>query len=595
MTAAWRKLGALVGDAVRLAKPYFSSEERAVGFGLLAAVIALNLLAVYLNVVYTYWYKIAYNALEAKDAPAFWSSLFTYRFVTGFPYFVPGFVANAALTIVSGVYAYYLSQMLQIRWRRWYTERLVRDWLACRAYYQIGLTARAGTPLDNPDQRISEDVGSFVASNLSLGISLLSNVVTLISFIGVLWVIGPPLRIGGVVIQGYLVWFAIVYSIAGTYFTQLIGRRLVPLTFQQQQVEADFRFNLVRIRENTEQIALYRGEAEEETGLAGRFAAIYANWWRIMGRTKALNFFTIGFAQVALIFPIMVAAPNYFSGVFTLGVLLQIAQIFGNVQGALSWFVSSYPDLVTWRATVQRLDGFERAVAEAHARAAAGGLASATDGGALRLEDLRVDLPDGRPLIEQERFEIPPGEPLALTGPSGIGKSTLFRVIADIWPYVRGRIEKPAGTLMFLPQRPYVPLGSLKRAVAYPKRDDEVDDATVRGALEAVGLGAFAGRIGEVDNWALRLSGGEQQRLALARALVVAPDWLFLDESLSALEEGAIAELFATLRERLPRTQIVTITHQDGVDALHGRHAAVVADGGPARIGAIEPSPAPAV
>jgi vitamin B12/bleomycin/antimicrobial peptide transport system ATP-binding/permease protein len=568
---AARKLGSLVSDAVRLARPYFASEEKWSAFGLLIATIGLNLAGVYLNVVYTYWYKIAYNALQAKDAGAFWASMFTYRFVVGFPYFVPGFLENAAVTIVAAVYAYYLSQMLQIRWRRWYTTRLVGAWLDRRAYYRISLTAKAGTYLDNPDQRISEDIRDFVASNLTLGMSLLSNVVTLVSFIGVLWLIGPPLRIGGIVVQGYLVWVAVLYSIAGTYFTQLIGRRLVPLTYQQQQVEADFRFNLVRVRENTEQIALYRGEGDESQGLGTRFGAIYANWWAIMKRTKSLNFFTIGFAQMAIIFPIIVAAPNYFTGIFTLGVLMQIAQIFGNVQGALSWFVTSYPDLVTWRATVQRLDGFERAVRDARSANEAPQLATTISGAALHMEDLAVDLPDGKQLLEAERLDLERDGPIAISGPSGAGKSTLFRVMAEIWPFARGRMVKPKGRLMFLPQRPYVPLGSLKRAVVYPDREDGIDDARVQTALEAVGLGSFAQRLGEVDNWTLRLSGGEQQRLALARVLIAAPDWLFLDEAMSAIEENAVPPLFALLRERLPKMQIVSITHQDAVRALHGR------------------------
>lgn len=569
------KLIAIVADAWRLGAPYFSSVERWRARGLLAAIVALNLVGVYLNVVYTFWYRVAYNALQDKNAPAFWSSMFTYRVVPGFPFFVPGFTEIAVLTILAGVYAYYLGQMLQIRWRRWMTSRFVADWLDQRSYYRISLEARAGTPLDNPDQRIADDVGAFVQSNIALGISMISNIVTLFSFIGVLWFIAPPLHIGGVVIAGYLVWVAIVYSVVGTYLTQLIGRRLVPLTFQQQQVEADFRFGLIRVRENTEQIALYHGEREESAGLTERFTAIYDNWWRIMRRTKTLNFFTIGFTQVAIIFPLIVAAPGYFSGIFTLGVLLQIGQIFGNVQGALSWFVSSYPDLVAWRATVQRLDGFERAVREAHASAVAPGLVSTAGDGALELDRVIVDLPDGRPLLDVERLEIPSGSPLAIVGPSGVGKSTFFRVLAGIWPFARGRIVTPAGRLMFVPQRPYVPLGSFKRAVVYPQHEADVPDAAVIAALTDVGLAAFTAHLDEVDNWTLRLSGGEQQRLALARALIEAPDWLFLDEAMSALEEPGIAALFATLRRRLPHAQIVTITHQHVVEELHPRRAVV--------------------
>jgi putative ATP-binding cassette transporter len=567
---ALRTIASVLGEALRLAKPYFASEERWIAIGLVAAIIALTLVGVYLNVVYTYWYKVAYNALQVKNAHAFWTSMFTYRMVKGFPYFIPGFCEIAVLTIVAGVYAFYLGQMLQIRWRRWLTTNFVRGWLSRHAYYRISLSGGEGVGLDNPDQRISDDLGSFVSSNLSLGTSLLSNIVTLLSFLGVLWAIGPPLHVGGVVVHGYLVWVAVIYSIAGTYFTQLIGRKLVPLTFQQQRVEADFRYNLVTVRQNTEQIALYGGEAEEAAGLAERFNAIYLNWWKIMKRTKALNFFSIGFTQVAVVFPIVVAAPNYFSGVFTLGVLLQIATIFGNVQGALSWFVSSYQDLVGWRATVQRLTGFERAIAEAHTQADAKELRVGRNGSALHVDDLSIALPNGNPLLDLRNVEIARGVPLAITGPSGTGKSTLFRVIAGIWPFARGRILKPDARMMFLPQRPYLPLGSLKRAVVYPHREDDISDEAVRSALTSVGLDAMVNRLRDVDNWNLRLSGGEQQRLALARGLLAAPDWLFLDEAMSALDETAAGEMYETLRLKLPRTQIVSVTHHSSVEAHQG-------------------------
>jgi putative ATP-binding cassette transporter len=590
MIGAARRFGSLLGDAARLAKPYFASQEKWNAWTLLGVVIGLSLVGVYLNVVFTFWYKVAYNALQSKNSAAFWSSMFTYRMVHGFPYVVPGFSEIAALAIIAAVYAFYLSQMLQIQWRQWLTTKFIRAWLDRRAYYQISLEARAGTPLDNPDQRIADDIRAFVTSNLTLGVGFLTNLATLFSFVGILYLIGPPLRVGGIVIHGYLVWAALVYSIAGTYFTQLIGRKLVPLTFQEQQVEADFRFNLVRIREHTEQIALYRGEDEEAKGLGERFHAIYLNWWKIMQRTKALNFFTIGFAQVAVVFPIVVAAPNYFSGIFTLGVLMQIASIFGNVQSALSWFVTSYPDLVAWRATIQRLDGFERAVHRAHVQSKSRELAMTAGGKTLRLKNLKVCLPDGTMFLEQGRFEVEGGEPLAIAGLSGVGKSTLLRVVAGIWPFVRGEITQPEGRLMFLPQRPYLPLGSLKHAAVYPMQEDDVADETVGAALTEVGLGIFASRLKEIDNWTLRLSGGEQQRLALARVLIVAPDWLFLDEAMSAIEEERIATLFAVLREHLPGTQIISVTHQKTVAALHPRRAeiAVGADGR-RRITVLEP------
>ncbi len=543
-----------------LAKPYFRSEERWLAIGLLVTVFLLNLLLTELNVEFTYWTRYLYNALQDKNFAAFMRLIFLYERVPVFPYFVIGYVEYAALFTVIAVYALYLNQMLQIRWRQWLTRNFIESWLSDRAYYNISL-ARTGTVgIDNPDQRISQDLASFTTSTLSLGLDLMSNLVTLVSFIAVLYVTSGSIRIFGITIHGYMLWLAILYSVAGTWITHKIGKKLIRLNFLQQKVEADFRYNLIKVRENTEAIALAGGEKDELVSLKEHFAHIRDNWWAIMRRTKLLGFFTNTFNSVAGNFAIIAAAPRYFAGAIQLGDLVQLSQVFSNVQGPLSWIVSSYTDLVNLRATVSRLHGFKEAVSAARIASRGGPKVVAMDN-TLRLDNLTLSLPDGRKLIENASLALPPGLPVLLTGPSGAGKSTLFRAIAGIWPFGSGSIVRPSGSVLFLPQKPYFPLGSLKRSAVYPGDETKYDDETVRAALEAVELSHLAGRLNEVENWGQILSGGEQQRLALARALIAKPDWLFLDEATSALDQQQAARIQATLRRLLPKTTFVAISH----------------------------------
>lgn len=570
-----------VAEAWRLAKPYFRSPEKWAAYGLLAAVMVLNLITVYGQVLNTYWFKYAYNALQQKQAGAFWALAVSYERVPVFPYFIPGFLGIGAILTVASTYAVYLQQMLQIRWWRWLTESFVGDWMAGRAYYQIALKGETGTPVDNPDQRIADDLNNFVAGNLTLAISFVTNIVSIISYVGILWAASAPMRLFGAHVPGYLVWTALLYSGLGTLIAHLIGRRLIDLNFLQQRYQADMRFNLVRIRENTEQIALYGGEQEEASGVMRRFGAIQLNWWQIMRRTKAFNFFALGFTNFAIFVSLIVGAPDYFAGIISLGVLMLINSSFNNVQAAFSWFVSSYQQIITWRATVQRLDGFERAVREAGARGAHPGFTLTGEGGEeLRAENLAIELPNGGKLLSEPRLVFGRGGALAITGPSGAGKSTLLRALAGIWPFGHGRISRPAGRLMFLPQKPYFPLGTLKQAVSYPRPPAEVADDAVRQALSDVGLPRLADRLGAVENWALRLSGGEQQRLALARALIAKPDWLFLDEAFSALDEEAARALFAMVQARLPETQLISVAHHASLLALHPRRATFASGAG---------------
>jgi putative ATP-binding cassette transporter len=568
-----RRVRAFLSDAWALARPYWVSEERGRGLVLLAAVVALNLSLVGMTVVLTYWQRAFYNALENRDPATFWSLIFLGGEADGT--WFPGFCIVAAAYILIAVYQLYLRQALQIRWRRWLTERYLSDWLSDRAYYRIALTD-PGT--DNPDQRIADDIRLFVDDTLSLGLGLMNSVVTLFSFIFVLWSLSGPLEVLGISIPGYMVWVAVIYSVLGSVLAHLVGRRLIHLNFLQQRVEADFRYALVRVRDNVEGVALYGGEADEQRGLRARFSALMENWWGIMVATKRLTFFTAGFTQVATIFPIVVAAPAYFSGRIPLGGLIQTSSAFGQVQGALSWFVDNYARLTEWRATVERLTGFSHAISRARA-AEPGAAADAAASDAVTLEGVTLSLPDGRVLVQDASLRVARGEAVLVTGASGSGKSTLFRAIAGIWPFGGGRIHLPAGArALFLPQRPYLPLGSLRRAVCYPLNAAEVPDRTVHDALEAVGLGRLIPRLDEEDAWERRLSGGEQQRLAFARALLVRPDFLFLDEATASLDPAAEEALYALVKGRLAGSAILSIAHRPAVARFHDRGLRV-ADG----------------
>ncbi|WP_135467045.1 ABC transporter ATP-binding protein/permease [Crenalkalicoccus roseus] len=564
-----RRLSPFLRDAWRLAAPYWRSEERGRAWLLLGVVVALNLGLVGMSVLLSYWNREFFNALQDRDAGAFRDLLFWWRPTDSGP--MPGFMFIAALYILVAVYALYLRQALQIRWRRWLTRQYLDRWLDGRAYYRIALTD-PGT--DNPDQRIAEDIRLFVDDTLGLGLGLLTSVVTLASFVVVLWSLSGPLTVLGLDIPGYMVWVALGYAVLGTWLAHRVGWRLIGLNFNQQKVEADFRFALVRLRENAEGVALYGGEADEKRGLLGRFRRLMENWWAIMVATKRLTFFTASYNQVAVVFPFVVAAPSYFAGIIPLGGLTQTATAFGQVQGALSWFVDNYARLAEWRATVERLTGFTRAVERAEAAAARGeGVAVVrSEAPELALEDVTLALPDGRVLVEAAEGRFRPGEAVLIAGPSGSGKSTLFRAIAGIWPFGSGRVRVPAGaSALFLPQRPYLPLGSLRRAVCYPRDAAACTEAEIAAALTEAGLPHLVPLLEEEANWAQRLSGGEQQRLALARALLLRPDWLFLDEATSNLDPEAEARFYETLRAKLPGTTLVSIAHRPGLAAHHAR------------------------
>lgn len=566
-------LGAVLRDAWRLTAPYFRSEERWSARLLLLTIIAMNFAQVGATVLLNAWRGQFYDALQNKDAAGFMQLILLWR--DSDAGFMPGFVPIVALYIPIAIYALYLTQLLQIRWRRWMTTRMLTDWLSDRAYYTIGLqnapapaVAGASHGTDNPDQRISEDLNSFTNTTLNLGLDLLSTIVSLVSFAEILWTLSGAIEVFGIEVPGYMLFIAIVYAIVGTVLTHLVGRPLAALEFLRQKVEADFRFALVRVRENAEGIALYSGERSEMGGLFGRLSAVVLNWRQLMSRRKKLNALVQGYGQVAAIFPIVVASPRYFAGQIALGGLMRVAGAFSQVQSSLSWFVDSYQQLASWRATVDRLTSFQQAIAAARALAD-GGVRLRQGGTALALNDVTLALPDGRNLLNCAALTLPAGRSTVISGRSGSGKSTLFRAIAGIWPFGGGAVERPAGTYLFLPQRPYIPLGTLRHAVTYPAETGAIADATVQQALTDVGLPALVPELDTDEPWAQRLSGGEQQRLAVARALLLRPDWLFLDEATASLDPEGEAELYQVLRQRLPGTTMLSISHRPEVARWH--------------------------
>ncbi len=563
-----RPLGPVLSDAWRLALPYFRSEEKWAACGLLASIIALNLMLVGATVVLNYWNGAFFDSLQNKNWELFMQLLFTYR--TGDAGFMPGFVPIVAIFIPISIYRTYLNQLLQIRWRRWMTDNLLTDWLSDRAYYTISLTADpAGLGTDNPDQRIAEDLRKYVEDTLRLGLGLLSNVVSLFNFALILWTLSGAVTLLGITIPGYMLWVAILYAAFGSMLTHYVGRPLAMLSFQQEKAEADFRFSLVRLRENTEGVALYGGETAEKAGLIHRFAAVFVNWRAIMQRQKLLNALIAGYEQAASIFPFVVASPRYFSGAIQLGGLTRTAGAFARVQGSLSWFIESYPDLASWRATVARLAGFRRAIDVARGLADQGTRLRPGAGDGIAATDLTLALPDGTPLLAYSGVLFPKGQSTAISGRSGSGKSTLFRALAGIWPYGGGSVERPPGRYLFLPQRPYIPLGTLRHILTYPSADSSLPDDAIRHALADAGLAPLAPHLDDDQPWAQRLSGGEQQRLAVARAFLLRPDWLFMDEATANLDPEAEAELYTKLRQQLPDTTIISIAHRPAVAALH--------------------------
>ncbi|SFC00406.1 putative ATP-binding cassette transporter [Polaromonas sp. OV174] len=560
-----------------LSAPYFHSEEKWKARGLLAAIVLLNLAAVYMLVLLNDWNRVFYDALQNKNQPVFWTQLGRFTYL-------------AFAFILIAVYRFYLTQLLELRWRAWMTGHYLQRWLTNHAFYQLELARFSGsdkdaasTP-DNPDQRIQEDINLFTTYSISLSMGLLNAVVTLLSFVGILWSLSGvfAFSLGGssYSIPGFMVWMAVLYCAVGSLITHYIGRPQIKLNYQQQRYEADFRHHMVRVREYSESIALDRGETVERAQLDTRFGAVLANYLKLIKKQKNLVWFTSFFGQAAVVFPFIVAAPRFFSGAIQLGELMQISSAFGRVQDSLSWLVDNYSSLAAWRATTDRLTSFEdnitRVAQQGRAQTASNLIANRETPLAgidsLAAHQLTLQLPTGVTLLSGVSLRAGPGESVLLKGPSGSGKSTLFRALAGIWPFARGQTQLPANA-MFIPQRPYFPDGRLRDALAYPQPAAQYSDEALKQALVEALLPQLTSRLDDEDAWTQKLSGGEQQRLAIARVLLKKPSWIFADEATSALDEAAEKTLYEKLLAQVKAMHgsLVSIAHRPAVAAFHGK------------------------
>ena len=537
--------------------PYFKSEDWPWAIPLLIGAIALTFTGVGLEVLFNEWNRRFYDSIQNKNEAVFWQEIVTFSWLAAF--FILNYVARSVV-----------SPYLRLRWRRWLTGHYIRHWLDGRGYYRIELQRT----VDNVDQRIAEDLRQLGEYTMTLFLGFLSAVATLVSFLYILWELSGPLSLSFIginaTIPGYMAWVALIYAFVGTFLANLVGRRLIPLNFMRQRYEANFRFSLVRVRENAEGIALYRGEKEEAQGLNERFADVFANGWHVLITQIQLAFYQSGYAQLAIIFPYVVTAPRFFAGVITFGVMTQTASAFGQVQSALSFFIDNYTSLAELRAVMDRLKGLQHATDDKPETT----LDVVPQAGRQDVvaEKLTLALPNGQALLQDARIDLPKGRATLISGASGSGKSTLFRALAGIWPFGRGHVTVPAGArVLFLPQKPYIPIGTLRDALKYPDENSTATDAEIVDALQAAQLGQLVPRLDEEAHWSNILSGGELQRIAAARALVFKPDWLFMDEATASLDEPAEAAIYAAIKQRLPGTTLVSIGHRPALRQWHDR------------------------
>ncbi|MBC3458840.1 MULTISPECIES: ABC transporter ATP-binding protein/permease [Pseudomonas] len=546
----------------QLAGPYFSLRRSWRPLLAFALLLVLTLFAVRLNVLFSFWYNGFYSALQALDQTAFW-------------YLLGVFAVLATIHVLRSLFAFYVTQAFNIRWRVWLTERLTADWMHGDAYYRGQFLAE---PVDNPDQRIELDVNAFVTGSVSLALGAVSALVSLVAFTGILWGLSAPLAVAGIEVPRAMVFAVYVYVLIATWIAFRLGQPLIRLNFLNEKLTANFRYALMRLRENAENIAFYQGAQVERGTLLGRFFALIGNAWALVFRNLKFSGFNLGVSQVAVVFPFILQAPRFFSGAIKLGDVMQTAQAFGQVQDSLSFFRESYDTFAQYRATLDRLTGFLDANQQASELPR---VVSVDQEHALGIQGLQVRRPDGHALIADLDLNLHSGQALLIKGPSGSGKTTLLRALAGLWPYAEGEVRRPLGTqALFLSQRPYLPLGDLRTAIAYPAQGAPGDDARMQQALRQVNLAHLAERLDEQRDWSRILSLGEQQRLAFSRVLFNRPQVVFLDESTSAMDEGLEHALYSLLRAELPATLLVSVGHRSTLAGFHSHRLEVDGQGG---------------